>query len=41
MSVKRKTSPQIGVVHAVCKRGELAMTTMSNALAGVGIPINE
>ena len=41
ISTPRKASPQIGVFHATSKMGELAMPTMSKALAGVGMPIKE
>ena len=41
INVPRKISPQIGVFHATSMIGELAMPTMSNAFAGVGMPIKE
>ena len=41
ISENKKISPQTGVVHATCSSGEFAMPMINNALAGVGIPINE
>lgn len=41
MSANRKISPHTGVVHAACSKGLLAIPTISNALAGVGMPIKE
>ena len=41
MSMARKISPQTGVFQATSIMGELAIPTMSSALAGVGMPIKE
>ena len=37
----KKISPHIGVVHAICSTGALAIPTINKALAGVGMPMNE
>ena len=41
ISTAKKISPQMGVFQATSIMGELAIPTMSSALAGVGIPIKE
>ena len=41
MSMAKKISPQTGVFQATSMMGELAIPTMSSALAGVGMPIKE
>ena len=39
ISENKNIKPHTGVVHATCRSGAFAIPMISNALAGVGIPI--